>query len=189
MATLFFDTETSDLPDRYSGPGRHQPHIVQLAAMLVDGQAERILATLIRPDGWRIHPDAQALHRISLERAAAEGIAIAEAVAKFDELLQQADLAVAHNVNFDCLLIDSEYLRVGRRAAWPKTFCTMESCTNILRLPGVRGKYKWPRLEEVYYYFFGRPLTKAHDALVDVKACREIFDAMVKRGLASADSP
>jgi DNA polymerase III subunit epsilon len=185
MAVLFFDTETSDLPDYNSGPGRHQPHVVQLAAVLVNGKDEQTLVTLIEPEGWTIHPEAQSKHGISLAKAQAEGIAIAQAVAQFDALLQQADLAVAHNVRFDRLLMDSEYLRLRQRATWPETFCTMVQCTNILKLPGRYG-YKWPRLEETHLHFFRKPLQNAHDALADVTACRAIFEEMVRRGLGPA---
>ncbi len=183
MAILFFDTETTGLPDNDSPPGRGQPHIVQLAAVLVDGRAERTVATLIQPEGWTIHPDARRVHGISVERARAEGIPIAQAIASFDELLAEADLAVAHNVKFDRLLLDSEYARLARRPRWPRTFCTMLACTDVLCLPGYRGGYKWPKLEEAYYHFFRRPLACAHDALADVRACIAIYQELSRRGL------
>jgi DNA polymerase III epsilon subunit-like protein len=91
-------------------------------------------------------------------------------------------LAVAHNVRFDRLLMDSEYLRLGRQADWPATFCTMLACTDIVRAPGPRG-YKWPSLEEAYHHFFGRPPAGAHDALADLNACRAIFRELVRRGM------
>ena len=184
MAVLFFDTETTGLPDYTLPPGRHQPHVVQLAAVLLDGRAERSLATLIKPDGWKIHPNAQRVHGISIGRARAEGVPIAQAIASFQELLAEADLAVAHNVKFDRLLIDSEYLRLGLQPRWPRTFCTMLTCTDIVRLPGYRGRYKWPTLEEAHYHFFRRPLPGAHDASADVRACVAIFQELSHRGLA-----
>ena len=184
MRILFFDTETTDLPDYNSPPGPHQPHVVQLAAVLVDGSAEQSLATLIRPDGWTIHKGAYQVHGISMDRARAEGVPLADAIAAFQELLCRADLAVAHNVRFDRLLIDSEYLRLGRRADWPRTFCTMVASTDVVRIPGLRGRYKWPTLEEAHRHFLGRPHTCAHEALADVRACRSIFEELARRGLA-----
>lgn len=185
MAILFFDTETSDLPDYKSPPGPHQPHVLQLAAVLAEGASgngpERVLATLVKPEGWTIDPGAQEKHGISAERAAAEGIAIAQALEQFDELLKKADLVVAHNIKFDRLLMDSEYLRLTRRPAWPRAFCTMETCTNILRLPGRYG-FKWPRLDEAYRYFFNAENPGAHDALSDVRACQAIFQELHRRG-------
>ncbi len=184
MSTLFFDTETTNLPNYKSPPGPHQPHVVQMAAVLVDGEQETSLVTLIQPDGWSIHPDAQAVHGITQVRAKAEGMPIADAVARFDEMLAQAHLVVAHNVKFDRLLMESEYMRLGRPARWPRTFCTMLTCTDIVRLPARWGGFKWPTLEETYRHFFNRPLAGAHDALADVRACQAIFQQLAQLGAA-----
>jgi DNA polymerase-3 subunit epsilon len=184
MNILFFDTETTNLPNYKSPAGPRQPHVVQLAAVLVEGSSERSLVTLVQPAGWTISPGAQAAHGITLARAQAEGVPITQAVTQFDELLSQADLAVAHNIRFDRLLMDSEYLRLGRRADWPETFCTMVTCTDIVRLPGFRGEYKWPTLEEAFRHFFHRPPAGAHDAMADVRTCMAIFEELVARGAA-----
>ena len=182
MGILFFDTETTDLADYKSPPGPHQPHVVQLAAVLVDGEDERSVVTLIQPDEWKINPEAQAVHGITMARARAEGVPIADAMAAFDELLAQADLGVAHNVKFDRLLMDSEYLRLGRKARWPGTVCTMLTSTDIVRVRGHWGGYKWPTLEEAHVHFFGQPPAGAHDAMADVRACMAIFKELVRRG-------
>jgi DNA polymerase-3 subunit epsilon len=183
MAILFFDTETSDLPDYRSAPGAHQPHVVQLAAILADGEKQETLTTLIQPQVWSIHPKAQATHGISAEQALAQGIPVAQAVEQFDALLRRANLAVAHNIRFDRLLMDSEYLRLGREAAWPNTFCTMVTCTDILKIPNFKG-YKRPTLDEAYRHFFKRSPAKAHDALADVQACKDIFHKLSDIGFA-----
>ena len=184
MPVLFFDTETSDLPDMKAGPGPRQPHVVQLAAILVIEHTERVLNVLIKPDGWRIHRDALALHGITVERASAEGVPIAEAIAGFEELLSQADLAVAHNMKFDQLMVDSERLRLGRHSTWPETFCTMMACTGILQIPGRGGGYKWPTLGESYSHFLRKPLVGSHDALADVRACMAVYEELRCRGAA-----
>ena len=180
---LFFDTETSDLPDYRSAPGAHQPHVVQLAAILVDGDKQETLTTMIQPQGWSIHPKAQATHGISVEQALAEGVPVAQAIERFDALLRRAGLAVAHNIRFDRLLLDSEYLRLGRKAAWPDTFCTMAASTDIVKIPNFKG-YKWPTLAEAYHHFLKRPLPRAHDALADVQACKDIFQKLSALGIA-----
>ncbi len=186
MSILFFDTETTDLPNYKSPPGPHQPHVVQLAAVLLADGVERPLVTLVQPAGWQIHPKAQETHGITLERAAAEGRPIADVVAEFDEMLSQATLVVAHNIKFDRLLMESEYLRLGRRPRWPRTFCTMLTCTDIVRLPARWGGFKWPSLDEAYRHFFNRPLAGAHDALADVRACIDIFHHLARTGIAPA---
>lgn len=91
---------------------------------------------------------------------------------------------MAHNLRFDRLLMDSEYLRLGRQPRWPRTFCTMLTCTDIVRAPGHRGGHKWPTLEEAHYHFFRRPPANAHDAMADIRACMAIFQELTRLGLA-----
>ena len=56
MITMFFDTETTGLPDWKSpSDAEHQPHMIQFASMLFRG--EQLLMSvnaLVRPDGWSI---------------------------------------------------------------------------------------------------------------------------------------
>jgi hypothetical protein len=63
------------------------------------------------------------------------------------------------------------------------TFCTMEKSTNLVKLPGKYGKYKWPKLVELYKFLFNEELTGAHDALVDILATRRCYYELLKRGI------
>lgn len=65
---LFYDTETSGLPDWHApSEAPQQPHIVQIAAGLVDVDTRAMVAGLdliVAPDGWTIPDDvAQDLQR------------------------------------------------------------------------------------------------------------------------------
>ena len=63
--------------------------------------------------------------------------------------------------------------------------CTMERSADTVKLPptarqlayGIKG-YKRPSLMEAYQHFFGRPFEGAHDAMADVRACRDVFFAL-----------
>lgn len=96
---LFFDTETTGIPDfkaRSSDPS--QPHLVQLALLTVgDNQIAptETAVMIIRPDGWVITPELTAIHGISHERAMDEGIAEHEAVGMFLLAQAKASLRVA----------------------------------------------------------------------------------------------
>ena len=84
---LFYDTETTGLP-LFKEPSEHpdQPHIVQLAACLVDLVTRDIISSMdviVRPDGWTIPDDVAAIHVINTARATAEGVPEAEAVSMF----------------------------------------------------------------------------------------------------------
>ncbi len=181
MATLFFDTETSDMIRRGQGPGPQQPHIVQLAALLVKEDGESQLCTIIRPEGWAVSAGAKEVHGISTAQAKAGGIPIGQAIRAFQELAAQAEVVVAHNIDFDRLMVLSEYMRLGLDSPFKgkREFCTMKTATDILKLPGPYG-YKWPTLQEAYRHFTGKDLAKAHDALADVKACRIVYEAIMK---------
>ena len=73
MPILFYDTETTGLPDRKApsdSPG--QPHLVQIAAVLVDPETLEVLGRMNRivaPDDWTISKEVSAIHGITHERA------------------------------------------------------------------------------------------------------------------------
>lgn len=195
MPDLFFDTETTGLPD-YSLPVDHpkQPHIVQLAAILIDdGGIERAsMNVMIKPEGWTIPEGAAAVHGISTELAVAVGIEIRAALSVFLRLRRVASVLVAHNIKFDDFLIETALRRTFSDLVpeWRGgRFCTMEAAAPIVDLPATDrmkaagfNKPKPPRLAEAYKHFFSEELQGAHDALVDVRACRRIYDHLQKIG-------
>ena len=59
----------------------------------------------------------------------------------------------------------------------------MLSSMPVLKLPGRYGNYKWPKLEEAYKFLVDPAgFEDAHDALVDVKACAAVLDALEEMG-------
>ncbi len=175
---LFFDTETTGKCDFRSGPADpRQPRIVQLAALLFEDSGTEIdsMNVIVAPKGWIIPDEAAAIHGITTERATKEGIGIAVALERFAGMMAKADCVVAHNVDFDALILSSEFIRDGGRfELLPSRFCTMKSTTHLCKLPGMYG-YKWPKLTEAHRFFFGTELEGAHDALADVRACARIY--------------
>lgn len=182
---LFFDTETTDLPSKFVGPLENEPHVVQLAAILVD-DAQREWASMnviIKPDGWTVAESALKAHGITVAIAERVGIPIVSALSMFVNLAKRASTHVAHNKQFDDKLIDFEMQRIGRRwEAIPGSVCTMIEATPIVNLPPTaamiranRNHPKSPKLEECIQHFFGESLDGAHDALVDVRACARLY--------------
>lgn len=87
---LFYDTETTGLP-LFKEPSEHpdQPHIVQLAAILVDLDTRREIASMdviVRPDGWTIPDDVAAIHGITTGHAMQVGVPEKLAVRMFMSL-------------------------------------------------------------------------------------------------------
>lgn len=193
---LIFDTETTGIPDQRLPYDRQcQPHLVQLAYILATvGQGIHAqCSVIIRPDGWKIPKGASDIHGITTEAANAYGIPLAAAMSGFAHHVPLAKCLVAHNIQFDLFLVQTALRRIDRpgsaRAfAEFDRFCTQEASAPIVNLPPTermiaagRTHPKSPRLEEAYQHFAGKPLEGAHDALVDVMACRTVLEAIVAR--------
>lgn len=117
MIGLFYDTETTGLP-LFNEPSEdpRQPHIVQLAASLIDLESRATLASMdviVRPADWEIPEEVAAIHGITTEHARALGVREAIALELFLELWSRSSLRVAHNEQFDARIIRIALLRYG----------------------------------------------------------------------------
>lgn len=191
---IFFDTETSGLP-LFSEPSEdpRQPHIVQLAALLVCLDTRAVHDTLdviIRPEGWTIPDEVAAIHGITTERAMDEGIPEQDALQRFMDIWQQR-LRIAHNQTFDARIIRIAQSRFGyddtQLALWKggKALCTQNMATPIMKIPPTQkmraagfNKYKSANLQEAHKHFVGKPFEDAHSAMADVKACMAVYFAI-----------
>jgi len=194
---LFFDTETTGKA-LFKAPPNHpmQPRIVQLAAVLFDDDGAECgsLNAIIKPEGWTIPADASAIHGITTERALKCGIPIMSALAVFSNFLHLADTLVAHNLDFDELVVSADLVRLPNpgaqkcfdRLAEIATFCTMKNTTQICQLPGNYGDFKWPKLTEAHKHLFGTDVEGAHDAMADVRACARIYFEITKPKIENA---
>lgn len=95
-----------------------------------------------------------------------------------------ADTVCAHNIKFDRGVIEAAIARhYGRVLPLRKPlFCTMEAATPVVNLPPTErmraagfNKPKPPKLEECIRHFFNEDLDGAHDAMIDVAACRRVY--------------
>ncbi|OWQ92000.1 hypothetical protein CDN99_06475 [Roseateles aquatilis] len=191
---IFFDTETTGLPD-FKAPSEapHQPHLTQIGAILVDEDTREELETLdvlVKPDGWEIGEEAAALTGITTERALAEGIPEAEAVDRFMAMHAKAAGRIAFNEAFDCRILRIALMRYRdpeQADAWKTApaLCAATASTSICKLPptakmiAVRRHHpKTPKLSEAYEFFTGRQLVGAHSAIVDVRALMAVWWAI-----------
>jgi len=180
---LFFDTETSGFINK-NLPADHsdQAWIMQLAFILSN---ERKIftefSTLVTAGGRSCSPGAQKIHQISTEECNMGGMSensLFNIVARifFDPNI----LLVAHNWTFDIEMLSQYVERNDCKTEadilrYIPHFCTMQNSTNLCKLPGRFGKFKWPKLTELYRYLFNEEFEGAHDALADVKATRRCY--------------
>lgn len=186
---LFFDTETSGFRSKkLAADDPNQAWIVQLAAIL--STEEQIMAeinVIIKAEGRTIHPMAQQTHGISVE-AAAKGMEESDAAFFFLSLVAPATVVICHNHPFDAPFVNDLMIRSGfepesRIISELPNYCTMRQSTDLCKLPGRYGKFKWPKLTELHQFLFNEDFEGAHDALADVRATRRCYYELKKRGL------
>jgi len=190
---IFYDTETTGLP-LFNEPSEHpaQPHIVQLAACLVDLDTRHTIASMdviIQPDGWTISEEVAAIHGITTEHARAVGVPAKLALQMFLELATGRK-RIAHNEQFDARLVRIALLRhfnAEMADEWKAgdSECTQRLATPILKLPPTakmkavgRNHFKSANLGECVQHFTGKPLENAHSAMADVKGCMDVYFAI-----------
>ena len=190
---LVYDTETTGLP-LFKEPSEHpgQPHIVQLGAVLVDLDTWQILSTLdvmVRPEGWTIPEEVSKIHGITTEMAGDLGVPESLAAEMLLDMWR-GRLRIAHNEQFDARIVRIACMRhfePTQADAWKEGVaeCTANLATPIVKIPPTERmkaagftKFKTANLGEAFKHFTGRDLVGAHSALVDVRACLDVYRAI-----------
>jgi len=186
---LVFDTETTGLPKNYQAPlddFSNWPRIVQLAWSLYDAEGNHweTYNYIIKPNGFVISDEVAKIHRITQERALAEGVELREALTHFISDVKKAEHLVGHNIDFDDKIVGCELMRekMENPLLTASKICTMKKSVQVCKIDNGRGGYKWPNLTELYNYLFQTGFPEAHDAGVDVKACADCLFELKRRG-------
>lgn len=201
---LFYDTETTDLPlygekdaagkPLKDGDGKlvyvrsadpRQPHLVQLAASVVDTATREVIASLfcyIKPDGWTSSPEALAKHGCTDEFLHANGIPEIEALQAFMDLWEGATYRVGHFENFDARIIRIGLARYewdeATQTRWKEgmAVCTLQDARPIIK--AATGNGKSPSLIDTHTFFKLGGIEDAHRADADRDACMRVFWAI-----------
>ena len=135
--------------------------------------------------------DCTEIHGIN-DAMVASAPSFAELADVFMEAFAEADVAVAHNINFDRKLMEFELLRLERSKQFlpEQIFDTMVMGKNECRLPAGlnrfgerREGFKSPKLTELYSHLFGEAFDGAHNALYDVLATGRCLEELFKKGV------
>jgi len=189
---LFFDTETTGIPQDYKAPCTdtdNWPRLVQLGWILTDSRGNELRRgnRIVRPEGFEIPTAASDVHGITTERALAEGEPLRDVMLAFGADLNESGWLVGHNIDYDLHVVGTEYYRLGydHRIMFARPYvCTMQATLAFCNIPGKYGP-KWPRLQELYVRLFGREFDGAHDAMADISATKECFFELLRRNVIS----
>lgn len=196
MKILFFDTETTGLPLDFDEPCtnvKNWPRLVQLSWILEDTETNEVTEHdfIIKPDGFIIPCAATKIHHITNGWAERKGKPLKLVLLQFVLDLLEADLLVAHNIEFDLNIVTAELYRLKKdnrgvvgdfikqiikELSAKPIYCTMKHGANYTKIEvPYQDDYKWPKLAELYRHFFGNDFKGAHNSLYDIRATRDCF--------------
>ena len=175
MIVLVLDTETTGLLPKT--PDGAYPHIVQLSMRTYDTKTRAKNSTnIILNPGVEIPAASIAVHGITNERAQQEGIPPVDALTLLALEIDNADVLVCHNLEYDTTVVAKELERNGLVNVLKKPkmekYCTMKCsktlCNIVARSKRTGRPYiKYPTLSELYQKLFGAAVVGLHDAHMD----------------------
>lgn len=205
MNHLYFDTETTGLPNRQAPLelyGRTHntngyPKLIQIGWILTDNQ-DSVLSRetcYVKPDGFVIPADTEQFNGITTDYVTANGEPLLDVLHRFAAVLKQADVIIGHNLNFDIRVLNGELQRKSQRSTLARlnslpVIDTMKSSVDFCAIPMPSNRhydngsgYKYPKLQELHEKLFGCCFDGAHDAMADIEATRRCYVELVKRGI------
>ena len=184
MKIFVFDTETTGFISKKETDLDKQPKIVQFAGILWDLKdgtfiEEKRVNILINP-GIPIPFWASQVHHI-YDIDVKDAPDITEVMDKILENINDPDLIIWHNIEYDEDMVKLELKRMQKEYAYkPKqAICTMKSTVNYCALQWNWARFKYPKLWELHKKLFDQYFVWAHDAMVDVEATLRSFIKLV----------
>ncbi|AER40612.1 MAG: DNA polymerase III subunit alpha [Flavobacteriales bacterium] len=192
---LIVDTETTGLPKSYNisiTDTDNWPRIVQISWQRHDllGKLIEFKNFIIKPDNYDIPFNSFKIHGITNEKAEKEGIPLNFVLSEFKKSFEISQCLIGHNLDFDVKVIECEFFRIKEEIIFKKKrfLDTKEASVYYCKLPGIRKKFKWPTLTELYHKLFGIDLSNLHhNAGNDVKATSRCFLELLRIGIISSN--
>jgi len=193
MLVLVLDTETTGLPTTPRGirPNTQNidqwPHIVQLSWLMYDvkkGSVTEHDYVVQTPSGIAVPEESTAIHGIT-ERMSKNGTCLKDVLGILKVCMDQAQIIVGHNLDFDLDMVRSAVLRadMGRDTLTLDQvkiyYCTMKHGRALCNIVTHNGFVKPPRLEELHRYIFNETATNLHNSMTDVLVCFRCFHYMM----------
>ena len=183
---MIIDLETTGLPkgrslDYKDNKIFDSSRIVQASWIICspDSRLLKIRDFIIKPNGFKISPAVTKIHGISHKHAVKHGTDIKNMFNVFKKDLGITKFMVAHNASFDITIIKNELYRrrdidTIKMMDDRKVICTKETTVNLCKIK-LYGKYKYPKLEELHQFCFGKKFENAHNAVADILATANCF--------------
>lgn len=184
MLVTIFDTETTDLIANSARRADKQPRVIELFALTLQQTGSGPDVIFNEVDVWEslFHPGILIPEKITqitsiTNEMVAGKPAFRELVPEIMSYFARAHRVVAHNVSYDCDMIDIELTRTGITMPfqWPEKICTVEQTEWI--------KGHRMNLTSLHEHLFGEPFAGAHRAEPDVRATAKCYMELVRRDM------
>jgi len=185
---LFFDTETTGLPEKgihYERDFTSFPYIVSISWKFKDVEKDYI----IKPEGYVIPEAASQIHGITTKIALEKGVDFSLAINIFLNDCMKADKICAYNIYFDTSIIKAncnryDFIRevVTEILHKSKRLDPIYVATGIMKLTqSGSNRSKFPNLLELHKYLFGVGF-EAHNSMSDVLALERCYNRLIELG-------
>jgi len=202
MKIIVFDTETTGLPkSRTITPNTLHlwPFIVQFSYIMFDTDTNTILKSydaIVKLKPYNvISKDSIEFHGITQEISESKGINIDTVLFTFISDMRNADMIVAHNVEFDLNMIRVELLRLEQSALvnvdlelrkaifedQTNFYCTMKESIDLCKIEKENSRgtyYKFPTLTELHKHLFAVEPKHLHNSFHDILCTIRCFIKM-----------
>lgn len=184
MIALIFDVETTGFTLPNVASLEAQPSIIEFFGSTVDLKTGKIINeyhSKIKPPNPLPDKPAPGSTKTITEITGITNDSLADAPLfktvskKILTMIQDAPMVIAHNANFDKMMIDLEFERLNTKVKWPRIICTIEQSMHI---KGYRLN-----LSALHKELFGQsPAGSMHRAGKDVEVLTRCAVEMFKRG-------
>jgi DNA polymerase-3 subunit epsilon len=205
MKIIVFDTETSGLPkSKLISPNTIHlwPFIVQFSYIIFDTETNVILKSydaIVKVKPYNIiSKDSIKFHGITQDISELKGINIDKVLIEFMDDLENADMIVAHNIEFDLNMLRVEILRLVQTDCdvsvrenmelclaaiinKNKLYCTMRESIDLCKIEKENSRgtyYKFPTLTELHKHLFNVEPKHLHNSFHDILCTIRCFIKM-----------
>ena len=176
MKWLIFDTETTGLPPKHkilhNDTIQDWPYIVQFSFILFDTETLKLTEYDYVIKAPSIPEESTKIHGITPSMNREQGFPFVCIYDIFKLCLDQCDVLIGHNIEFDIKMIEVESMRHNIPYQIQKPIvCTMKSTTKMCNLPNM----KWPTLNELHRTLFNTSVIHLHNSIIDVIVCLRCY--------------
>jgi DNA polymerase III epsilon subunit-like protein len=172
---IILDIETTGLLDT--------DYIIQIAYNIYDTNME-----LIKKENLLINENVNKtdfFNLFSLDEIKKNGLDIIYVLNKLKYDLSKCRYIIGHNISFDIQKIQNYFKKFNIQYKMPKSICTMKRSKDILLLKNIKGYIKYPKLIELYKYYYRDEEVKGtlHDASCDIEITYLCFIKLIDNNI------